>query len=246
MKLKLCFLILLCFSCYAVDPNCGQCADCEPAKTPRYIRVTLSNITPFNGDCDNSGECSITSSSINGIYILEWIEPNDGYPWCRWCYTDSDPNIISTRSPGYFGGSDIATGLRICVIKGRYGNDTILISADNMDGSEIGYALYFIAPEASIESGCVANQEIINAISDCYCSSWMYIPPWTAGLGGTATVKELVDSNGDPLCFIDFKTFAGFAGDWLKVGSDLAADWDGNGIVDLDDLTIMLKYWSDG
>ncbi len=244
MKLKLFFLILLCHCCQAVDPNCVQCADCDPAKTPRYIRVTLSDIVSFSGDCWNWGDCSITSSSINGTYILELIE-DVNFPWCRWCYTDSDPNIISTRSPGYFG-DDIATGLSICVTKNRYSPDTMLIIADSTGGTELGAAVYFVAPEALIESGCVANQGIANAISDCYCSVWRYMPPWTAGLGGTAVIKELVDSNGDPLCFIDFKIFAGLAGDWLKVGSDLAADWNGDGIVDLDDLTIMLKYWSDG
>ncbi len=244
MKLTLCFLILLCCSCLAVDPDCADCADCDPAKTPRYIRVTLRDIVSFSGDCWDWGECSITSFSINGTYILELRESDEDFSRCEWVYIDSDPNIISARTLDGGTHTDIATGLKICVIRDRYSYNTMNIYACSVE--ESGFAYYFSVAEAPIESSCVVNQEITNAISDCYCSVWMDIPPWSAGIGGTAKIEELVDSFGDPLCFIDFKTFAGLAGDWLKGGSDLAADWDGNGIVDLDDLTIMLKYWSDG
>jgi hypothetical protein len=232
--------------CCAVDSNCVECGDCDPCKTPRYIQVTLSNIIPFNGGCDNSGECDVNSSSINGTYILEWIEPDGNHPWCRWCYTNSDPNFYSTRSPGYPGydplTGDTATGLRICVTRDYYSNNTMWIIADTVGGSEYGYACYFSVAEAPVESGCVNNSGVANEQNNCYCSSWMYIPPWSAGLGGVAKVKELV-VDGVPICFVNFEEFAGFADSWLEAGFDLDFDLDGDGDVDFEDLSRLTDLW---
>ena len=38
---------------------------------------------------------------------------------------------------------------------------------------------------------------------------------------------------GGPLCFVDFPDFTSFADYWLETGSNLPADLDGNGIVNL-------------
>jgi hypothetical protein len=48
---------------------------------------------------------------------------------------------------------------------------------------------------------------------------------------------------GGPLCFVDFPDFTRFADYWLETGSDLPADLDGNGIVNLDDLKLFVEDW---
>ncbi len=48
---------------------------------------------------------------------------------------------------------------------------------------------------------------------------------------------------GGPLCIIEFDDFARFAEWWLRSGSDLAGDFDGNGVVDSQDLSSFADYW---
>jgi hypothetical protein len=48
---------------------------------------------------------------------------------------------------------------------------------------------------------------------------------------------------GGPLCFVEFDDFARFAEYWFETGSNLPADLDGNGIVDLDDLKLFVAEW---
>ena len=48
---------------------------------------------------------------------------------------------------------------------------------------------------------------------------------------------------GGPLCFVDLADFSIFAQDWLDSGSDLPADLDGSGTVDIDDLKLFVDYW---
>ena len=48
---------------------------------------------------------------------------------------------------------------------------------------------------------------------------------------------------GGPLCFVDFHHFAKFADQWLDIGADLAADLDGDGYVDFDDLKLFVDEW---
>ena len=48
---------------------------------------------------------------------------------------------------------------------------------------------------------------------------------------------------GGPLCFVDFPDFTNFAEYWLETGSDLPADLDGNGIVNLYDLKLFVEDW---
>ncbi len=200
------------------DPNCGLCE-----YTPKYIQVTFSNIALFNGYCGIDGECYIATTTdpnnpINRAYILEWVEPNEIDPWCKWRYADPDPNIISARRPGYISDCDSATGLEIRVY---YHDNNLYVMADNLGGSQFGYAIYFDAV-GSVQSGCVANLGIANTISTCSCSVEWYVPPWTAGLVGTVEIREL------PKNFVDF---AQFANDWL----------DGN--ADFKDLRDFLTEW---
>ena len=48
---------------------------------------------------------------------------------------------------------------------------------------------------------------------------------------------------GGPLCFVEFEDFARFAEYWLESGSNLPADLDGNGIVNLNDLKLFVNEW---
>jgi hypothetical protein len=48
---------------------------------------------------------------------------------------------------------------------------------------------------------------------------------------------------GGPLCFVEFDDYARFAESWLVAGSNLPADFDGNGIVDLNDLKLFVNEW---
>jgi hypothetical protein len=48
---------------------------------------------------------------------------------------------------------------------------------------------------------------------------------------------------GGPLCFVDFPDFTIFAEYWLQTGSNLPADLDGNGIVNLYDLKLFVDEW---
>jgi hypothetical protein len=48
---------------------------------------------------------------------------------------------------------------------------------------------------------------------------------------------------GGPLCLVDFPDFAIFAEYWLQTGSNLPADLDGNGIVNLYDLKLFVNEW---
>ncbi len=48
---------------------------------------------------------------------------------------------------------------------------------------------------------------------------------------------------GGPLCIVDFEEFALFADYWLQSGPDLPADLDGSGLVDMDDLEMLVYDW---
>jgi len=48
---------------------------------------------------------------------------------------------------------------------------------------------------------------------------------------------------GGPLCFVDLSDFSIFAQYWLESGSDLPADLDGSGTVDIDDLKLLVYEW---
>jgi hypothetical protein len=48
---------------------------------------------------------------------------------------------------------------------------------------------------------------------------------------------------GGPLCLVDFPDFTRFADYWLETGSNLPADLDGNGIVNLNDLKLFVNEW---
>ena len=48
---------------------------------------------------------------------------------------------------------------------------------------------------------------------------------------------------GGPSCFVDFEQFSAFAEYWLETGSNLPADLDGNGIVNLNDLKLFVDEW---
>jgi hypothetical protein len=48
---------------------------------------------------------------------------------------------------------------------------------------------------------------------------------------------------GGPLCFVDFEQFSTFAEYWLETGSNLPADLDGNGYVNLYDLKLFTDVW---
>ena len=48
---------------------------------------------------------------------------------------------------------------------------------------------------------------------------------------------------GGPLCFVDFPEFAVFADSWLETGSNLPADLNGDGVVDIYDLKLFVDVW---
>ena len=48
---------------------------------------------------------------------------------------------------------------------------------------------------------------------------------------------------GGPLCFVDFYSFAKFAGYWLQTGPDLPADLYEDNTVDLLDLKVFVDEW---
>jgi hypothetical protein len=48
---------------------------------------------------------------------------------------------------------------------------------------------------------------------------------------------------GGPLCFVKFDSFVMFADSWLQTGSNLPADLDGNGVVNLNDLKLFVDEW---
>ena len=49
--------------------------------------------------------------------------------------------------------------------------------------------------------------------------------------------------SGSYFCFVDFPDFTIFTEYWLQTGSDLPADLDGNGVVDIYDLKIFVDEW---
>lgn len=228
-KTSLCVItLLLCAAscCYAADPNC------DPCNLPQYIRVILTGVIPVNANC---GDCKITSEDINGSYILNYIEPDSDYPWHRWCYNIFSLDIITTtRIPGFSGPYDRANGLRVCVTKDRYSSNTLWVEAVPTCVSQYGYAVYFSARKAPIDSGCVANNSgIVNEQNRCYCAVWYYIAPWSAGLGGTAVIEELP---------ANFLVYNEFANEWLTTGHSIY-DFDGDDDVDFDDLAIFADMW---
>jgi hypothetical protein len=48
---------------------------------------------------------------------------------------------------------------------------------------------------------------------------------------------------GEPLCIVEFEDFARFAEYWLETGTDLPADFDGDGVVDAEDLENFVYEW---
>jgi len=48
---------------------------------------------------------------------------------------------------------------------------------------------------------------------------------------------------GGPLCFVDFEQYSTFAEYWLETGSNLPADLNGDGVVDIYDLKIFVDEW---
>ncbi len=48
---------------------------------------------------------------------------------------------------------------------------------------------------------------------------------------------------GGPLCFVEFDDFVRFVNYWLQAGSNLPADLDGSGIVDIYDLKLFADEW---
>ena len=203
LRLSLLIVLLIPAICLAEEGVCGRCE----GETPRYLTVVLNNIEPVDGNCYNWGVCNINSSSINGTYELELME-SETASYCKWAYVDSDPNIVSTRSRDAY--TDVATGLEIRVEKRSYDTMSIIAcSIASWPPGSPGYAYYFSA-DVLIESGCVANRLIENGTT-CYCSVGQMWPPWSAGISGTASVRELWTN---PLC-INLIDFAEFAEDWL-------------------------------
>jgi hypothetical protein len=48
---------------------------------------------------------------------------------------------------------------------------------------------------------------------------------------------------GGPLCFVDFPDFTRFADYWLETGSNLPADLNGDGVVNIYDLKLFVDVW---
>jgi hypothetical protein len=48
---------------------------------------------------------------------------------------------------------------------------------------------------------------------------------------------------GGPLCFVDFPDFTRFADYWLETGSNLPADLNGDGVVNIYDLKLFVEEW---
>jgi hypothetical protein len=48
---------------------------------------------------------------------------------------------------------------------------------------------------------------------------------------------------GGPLCFVDFEQYNTFVKYWLETGNNLPADLNGDGVVDICDLTIFIDEW---
>jgi len=229
--LSLAIIILFC-----IFANMEQCyASCVYEDVNEYIIVTLSDINPVNEECHNEGDCIISSTEINGTYLLRFQHNSNPLTWS---YTGSKG--YSTRSPGFPGNPgnppDIATGLKITVHYNIEPHNTLSVYAESTwGGSQFGFASYFTASAAPILSDCVWTDVIYNEQWEtCLCSvGWMYIPPWTAGLGGVARVKEIPVICPPPNynCRYDFGLFAAFGIDW----------W--NSDVDLEDLADFCDLW---
>jgi len=207
--------------------------DCnDPLIMRQYIMIILKNIAPVGGCNDGYNICSISSRPVNGTYYLRRVEPAaSDYPE-KWYLASSDTsNSLSIRSPGFLGNNycDIGAGLSILVIRERISKNTMAIFVSSRDNSEYGGANYFTAYEAPIESGCFDVNNVANQNTGCSCSQDWYLPPWTAGVGGTATVEELPFQ--DPLAMMHL-----FSNDWLKYGNGLMGDLNGDSHVDFLDL----------
>ena len=80
-------------------------------------------------------------------------------------------------------------------------------------------------------------------------SGGQYIVTGTIGQPDTASSAggqyELLGGfwTGGPLCFVDFPEFAVFADSWLETGSNLPADLNGDGVVDIYDLKLFVDVW---
>ncbi|MCJ7828727.1 MAG: hypothetical protein MUP81_03180 [Dehalococcoidia bacterium] len=213
-------LLLMTVSALGTNSNCSYCRNCP---TPRYIAVFINGVSPVNTSCYDGDYCAITSGSINGIYILNQDPLNP----CKWCNVFQKG--FSNRIPGFPGGAsnppDTASGLRICVIRGRYSSDTSYVFAETASGNEFGYALYFCSPDTPVSWGCVNSNGATNGNVDCYCSGWYYIPPWSAGIGGSVEIREMFSAppTYNLTLFAEFADFepsfedlGGFFEEWLE------------------------------
>ena len=144
-----------------------QCyASCSYEDVNEFIIVTFNYISPVNGDCHNGGDCVISSTEINGRYLLRF-EPNLNP--LTWSCTSGKG--YSTRTPGYIPPSIVvATGLKIIVRYNIEPPNTMTVFANSAGGSEYSLASYFYARAVPIVSDCVWSDVIYNQINDCECS----------------------------------------------------------------------------
>lgn len=185
MKKTVICMIALLFIC---NVNC-YAIPC--AKIPKHIEITFNGVVSVNGNC---GWCNInTFLSINKIYILELTANSNPPTWSLPLCPEIQYDVISIR--------DGIAAIGFQIIVQRNPDNTILVYVASQDDS----AVFFSKTKTFVTSDCVNVNSVENDQRGCYCSAWYDIPPWSAGINGTAHIRQ----------YTDFTDFVILANNWL-------------------------------
>jgi hypothetical protein len=190
------------------------------ARPPRYLSLTLG-INVVNDYCnDPDWNCQInTYGNVNQKYVLTRIS-GDEEDYCWFTLTRSDASIYSTRLLAGSQEQETASGVDMSVNVNLISRQVkVCVSSTKPIGNDLGYCEYYYAV---FTSDWLIDVTAGNQLHGCGCTPCWGIPPWTAGIGGTARIESRAD----------MPMFSSLAKDWqssfdMQGLADFCEQWKG-------------------